>query len=203
MNLEKVKYHSRNIFDLTNQEIIRLVDFFINQSNLDRIAHSLYSVRKSLSRDIIYRKIEVKHAFYDWAYAVVVTLKFSDLNKEVKTGFILANNGGGIRENELYELDFQISSIKGFFEPFQDVVLGMVYNQYEIDFDYSHLLIPIKELYEFLDTDLRMWSAYLTVDKYANNPQLVSLYQKDKPDNYVLQELHETHDEDRLAELSK
>lgn len=203
MNLEKVKYHSRNIFDLTNQEIIRLVDFLINQSNLDRIAHSLYTERKSLSRDIIYRKIEVKHAFYDWAYAVVVTLKFSELDKEIKTGFILANKGGGIRENELYELDFQISSIKGFFEPFQDVVLGKVYDQYEIDFDYSHLLIHIKELYEFLDTDLRMWSAYLTVDKYANNPQLVNLYEKDQPDNYVVQELHKTQDKDRLAELSK
>jgi len=203
MNLKKVKYPSRNIFDLTNQEIIRLVDFLINQSNLDRIVHSLYSERKSLTRDMIYRKIEVNHAFYDWAYAVIVTLKFSDLDKEVKTGFILANKGGGVSENELYELDFQISSIKGFFEPFQDVVLGMVYDQYQIDFDYSHLLIYIKEFYEFLETDLQMWNTNLAEDRYASNPQLVGLYQEQQRETYFIQELTEIGDKEKLIQLSK
>lgn len=203
--MEQIKYHSRNIFDLTNQELIRLVDFFINSSNLDRIAHSLYSETQSTSRRIEYRKIEIQYAYYESAYAVVISLRFTGLDRDVKTGFMMYSQGdAGENDNTRYELDFQIGSIKGFFEPFQDLVLRRgIHEEYGIEFDYSHLLVFTKELYTFLDTDLRMWSAYLAVDKYVSNPQLIGLYQQGQPESFVIEEVDIVNHPDRIKEISK
>jgi hypothetical protein len=50
--MEEKKYYSRDIFTLTNQEIIKLVDMILVNYNLDRIAHSLYQERPSLTRTL-------------------------------------------------------------------------------------------------------------------------------------------------------
>ena len=192
------KYHSRSVFDLTNKEIIKLVDFLVDQNNVDRIAHYFYNESNSLSRDLTYRKIEVKHACYDWAYTVIVTLQFTQLNRSIKTGFILLNN---CVENEIGESDFQISSIDGFFRPIQPV-MDIDYSTLNVDFDYSHYLVYTKKLFSFLDNDLKMWSDRLTSDKYELNPQLMGLYQKDGQRSFIVEELTEISDNKRLLSLS-
>jgi len=48
-----------------------------------------------------------------------------------------------------------------------------------------------------------MWSAHLTKDKYASNPQFIGSYKKDQLDNYLIQELNKPQDTDKLEELSK
>lgn len=45
------RYHSRYIFDLTNNAIIKLVDFLVDQfNNLERIAHYFSTESNTLSK---------------------------------------------------------------------------------------------------------------------------------------------------------
>jgi len=192
------RYHSRSIFDLTNKEIIKLVDFLVDQNNLDRIAHYFSTESNTLSRNIIYRKIEVQHAYYDWAYAVIVSLQLFELERPIKTGFVLFHDSV---ENEIAESDFQITSIEGFFRPYQSI-LNVDYAEYGIDFEYSNFLVYTKKLFRFLDNELKMWSDQLTSDKYELNPQLMGLYKKDGKDSFLVEELTKANDNKRLELLS-
>ncbi|MES2062559.1 MAG: hypothetical protein V4456_11605 [Bacteroidota bacterium] len=200
--MEAVKYYSRDIFTLTNEEIIKLVDMILVNYNLDRIAHSLYQERPSLSREINYRKIEAINGLYEFAYVIKVTLGFEDLGRKITTGFVLSNEGAP-GDNEIYEGDFYIGSVLGFYQPFEHVVhLNGTGKGFGIDFDYSHLIVYTKRLYQFFNDTLRLWSSNLSPDKYQYNQHLLDLG-KENIQEYVIEEVDNINQPERIAAISK
>lgn len=200
--MEEKKYYSRDIFTLTNQEIIKLVDMILVNYNLDRIAHSLYQERPSLSRDINYRKIEVINGYYEFAYVVKIILGFEDLERKITTGFVLSNEGGP-GDNERYEGDFYIGSVMGFYRPFENIVHRAGTGKgFGIDFDYSHLIVYTKRLYQFFDESLKLWSSNLPLEKYQYNQQLLDLGKADMQD-FVIEEVDIVNHPERIALISQ
>jgi hypothetical protein len=200
--MEEKKYYSRDIFTLTNEEIVKLVDLVLVDYNLDRIVHSLYQERPSLNRTLVYRKIEAIYGYYEFAYVVKITLGFEDLDRKITTGFVLSNEGGP-RDNEIYDGDFSIGSVMGFYRPFQDIVhQSGTGNGFGIDFDYSHLIVYTKRLYHFFNETLRFWSSTLSLDKYQYNQQLLDLGKANMQD-FVIEEVDIVNHPERIALISK
>jgi hypothetical protein len=200
--MEEKKYYSRDIFTLTNQEIIKLVDMILVNYNLDRIAHSLYQERPSLTRTLNYRKIEAIYGYYEFAYVVKITLGFEDLDRKITTGFVLSNEGGP-RDNEIYEGDFYIGSVFGFYQPFENIVHHNGTGKgFGIDFDYSHFIVYTKRLYQFFDETLKLWSGNLTPNKYQYNQQLLELG-KANMQSFVIEEVDIVNHPERIALISQ
>ena len=178
--METTKYYCRDIFSLSNQEIIKLVDFLFNDTNLDRLAGYLYDERPSLTRTFNYRKIEACSSYYDWAYIVKVTYQFEGLDREVSTGFLIGMEGGP-GDEQMYRRDIYIQSVAGFFKTMEGQIWEKgVADDFAIEVDFSVFQVYIRKLQDFLNDTLKVWNDQLAEEKYEWNPQLKEMF-KDSP----------------------
>ncbi|SDM84778.1 hypothetical protein [Pedobacter antarcticus] len=186
--MKTTKYYCRDIFSLSNQEIVKLVDFIYNDINLDRMAEYLLEEQALVTRSYNYRKIEVCSSYYDWAYIVKVTYSFKGLSREVTTGFLLAMEGGPSDEN-LYDRDCYIQSVAGFYKPLEGLIWEKgVADDFGIEVDFSVCQNYIKKLHDFLNDTIKLWSDQLTSDKYEWNPQLKSMFGDNAVRNFIVEE---------------
>lgn len=184
--------YNREIYNLSNEEIIGLVDFLFSIHNLDRIAEYVYEERPDLTRNFTYRKIEVVFGLYEWSYIVRVTFGLEGLDRKITTGFYMQNNGE-------YEDDFSIQSVAGFFRPLEGVVFQPGVGQsFGIDIDFGVFQISVKQLYDYLNDTLQMWSSELPPEKYRKNPQIQGMLAKGAADCFTIEEI--TYPVESIAE---
>jgi hypothetical protein len=187
--MEKTNHYSRDVYSLSNEEIIKLVDFIFTDYNLDRIVHSLYIQERSLCSSLTYRKIEVVNSNYEWAYVIKVIFGFKGLDRKITTGFVLLNEGLPGDEN-LKESDIDIQGIAAFYGPFENVVdAKALIESFGIDIDFSILTLYIKRLYTFLDQELRIWNNDLPEEMYLRRPGIEAILQIGNPDSFTVEEV--------------
>ena len=173
--MEATKYYCRDIFSLSNEEIVKLVDFIFDDVNLDRLAHYLYAERPSLSRKINYRKIEVQSAHYDWAFVVKVTYGFEELERKVTTGFLVSMEGG-LGDDQLYQRDVYIQSVSGFYKTMEGIIWEKgIADDFNIDVDFSAFIFYIMKAYDFFKNTLKIWEGELDEAQYLLNPHLKNI----------------------------
>lgn len=165
---------NRSCFSLSNEEIIKLVDFIFTDYNLDRAIQCFLDRYPEQNRTLHSRKIEIIRCPYDWAYIVKVTFFFKNTNDPITTGFIIASKNE-ISEESLNP-DFYIQSIASFFKPFINIVHEeTIVEQFEVDVDFSVFILYYDRLFTFLDKDLNFWSKDLADIKYLPNKQIKDL----------------------------
>lgn len=189
--MEIKRHYGRNIFSLSNQEIIALVDFIYDDVNLDRLAHCLYDERSLLTNSINYRKVEILSSYYEFAYAIKVSFGLTGLDRLVTSGFMLVMEGGP-GDEKFYQRDIYISSIKDFYRPYEGIVWQKgIADDFDIELDYSIFTVYHNKLNKFLHNTLNLWSDHLPDDKYSLNPQLQNLYKKGGILTFVVEEVRE------------
>ncbi|RZK70735.1 MAG: hypothetical protein EOO92_20900 [Pedobacter sp.] len=182
-------FRCRDIFSFSNQEIVDLVDFLFNDTNLDRLAGHLYEERPSLTRTFNYRKIEVCSSFYDWAYIVKLTYQFEGLDREVTTGFLIGMEGGP-GDEQMYSRDIYIQSVAGFFKTMEGYIWEKgVADDFAIEVDYSVFQVYVRKLQDFLNDTLKVWNDQLAEDKYQWNPQLKDMFKDNPVRSFIVDEV--------------
>lgn len=189
--METTKYYCRDIFSLSNQEIIALVNLVYDDANLDRLAHCLYAKRPSLTSTITYRKIEVLSSYYEFAYVVKVSFGLTSLDRIVTSGFMVCMEGSPGDET-LYERDVCLGSVKDFYRPYEGIVWETgIADNFGIELDYSIFTVYHKKLNNFLSSTLKIWNGHLPYQMYSFNPQLKSLYEKHGMPSFIVEEVRE------------
>ncbi|SDH53687.1 hypothetical protein SAMN05421827_12836 [Pedobacter terrae] len=184
------KFSCRDIFSFSNQEIVNLVDFLFDDTNLDRLAGYLYEERPSTSRTFNYRKIEVCSSYYDWAYIVKVTYLFEGLEREVTTGFLIGMEGGP-GDDQIYSRDIYIQSVAGFFKTMEGQIWEKgVTDDFNIEVDFSVYLVYVGKLHTFLNNSLKVWNDQLPEDKYEWNPQLKNMFSDSPVRSFIIEEIN-------------
>lgn len=184
------KFSCRDIFSFSNQEIVNLVDFLFDDTNLDRLAGYLYEERPSTSRTFNYRKIEVCSSYYDWAYIVKVTYLFEGLERVVTTGFLIGMEGGP-GDDQIYSRDIYIQSVAGFFKTMEGQIWEKgVTDDFNIEVDFSVYLVYVGKLHTFLNNTLKAWNDQLTEDKYEWNPQLKNMFSANPVRSFIVEEIN-------------
>ena len=182
------RFYCRDIFSLSDQEIVKLVDFILDNKNLDRLAGYFHDERPMITTKNTYRKIEVYSAFYDWAYIVKVTYVLEGLDREVTTGFILGMEGGPGDEH-FYSRDIYIQSVKGFFSSMEGQIWEKgVADSFEIEVDFSIYQIYLGKFHDFMNNTLKIRSDQLEESKYEWNPRLKDMFKANSVNKYLVAE---------------
>ncbi|MGQ7857102.1 hypothetical protein ACUN24_22925 [Pedobacter sp. WC2501] len=186
--METTKFYCRDIFSFSNKEIIKLVDFLFDETNLDRLTGYLYEERPSITRKFSYRKIEVCSSYYDWAYIVKVTYLLEGLDREVTTGFLIWTEGG-TSDEEIYSRDVYIQSVVGFFKTMEGQIWEKgVADDFGIEVDFSVYQVYARKLYGFLNCTLKVLSNKLTNDTYQWNTQLKDMFKEGLMRSFIVDE---------------
>jgi hypothetical protein len=186
--METKKHYCRDIFSLSNQEIVKLVDFIFDDINLDRLAGYLYEERPSLTKNLRYRKIEVYSSFYDWAFIVKITYLFEELNREITTGFLIGMEGGP-GDDQIYNRDIYIQSVTGFYKTMEGYIWEKgVADDFGIEVDFSVFQVYVRKFQRFLNDTLNLWSDKLSQDNYEWNPQLKDLFEENTKRSFIVEE---------------
>jgi hypothetical protein len=162
----------RDVYSLTNEEIIGLVDFVFPNGggNMEMVMYNRKAMKK-----VNYRKIEIVPSLDDGSVFCRVTFGFSNEAKCLVTGFELLSN-----------LDDYC------FNPLNKAYIGDAYfKKLGINFDFSAFNIEIRSLYKFLDNDLKMWGdEYPYYEQFPQNPQMMEVFNSKGLGSYIVQEVH-------------
>ncbi|MES2062557.1 MAG: hypothetical protein V4456_11595 [Bacteroidota bacterium] len=162
----------RDVYSLTNEEIIGLVDFIFPDGggNMETVMYN----RKAM-KVVIYRKIEIVPSFDEGSIFCRVTFGFSDESKSLVTGFELLSNLD----------DYCFTSLS-------KAYIGDAYfKKLGINFDFSAFNIEIRALYKHLEDNLKMWGdEFAYYEQFPQNPEMMKVFNSKGLGSYIVQEVH-------------
>lgn len=157
-------YYERDIYTLTNDEIVSLVDCLF--PNDGKFAEFLPSDN--------YRKVEVGFSKDDWYFICKVSFGVDKDHISHVTAFDIQNSGD--------EDDFYITSVSD-----NGLYKKEWIEKQGINLDFSTFYFGIKKLYDFFNETLKMWTEPL--GEHKKNPYLLKMVSPGPSESYIVQEV--------------